>query len=289
MKITNLMTQLKNLVWLISYLSFFFSANSLAHGRWLLPSHTNISGNAEHVITLDMAISNDLFQGHYGFIQASQIADMSKLTATPASLDVILPDGVWRKDIPFHWLKIRSSGFDTLTQTGTHHYVLNQPPVYFVIFKDASGKLDRRFGKLSQVDLPSGAEVVSTMRYMPSIHTFVSRNALTKPHRLNKGLELIASNHPNDLFAGESAQFEIYFSGKPLNEEIEVQVVKGNTRYRNERNQQTFNLKNSHKFTVNFAEAGMYLIEAELKRPSTETGIELDRWALFTTLEVSPE
>lgn len=79
------------------------------------------------------------------------------------------------------------------------------------------------------------------------------------------------------------------FNGEPLDKELEVQVVRGGTRYRNEREQQTFALKGSNQFKVDFAKAGMYLVEAELVLPSTEEGIDTDRWALFTTLEVNPE
>lgn len=274
---------------LLAVSALIFSSAVTAHGRWLLPSHTNVTGNAEHVVTFDMSISNDLFQGHYGFVQVSKLKDSSNLEATPASLDVMEPNGKWRRDIPFHWLKIRSSGFDTLKSEGTHHYVLNQPNVYFVIFKDATGQMNRRFGKLEQITLPKGAEVVQTIRYIPTIHTFVSRNKMTTPGRLNKGLELVAKSHPNDLFVGEEVSFEIYFKGKPLDTELEVQIVRGNTRYRNKREQQTILLNGSNQFSVSFPEAGMYLVEAELKLPSTEPGIKLDRWALFTTLEVSPE
>ena len=269
--------------------ALFFSAMSQSHGRWLLPSHTNVTGNSAHVITLDMSISNDLFQGHYGYIQASTLTHFDKVDATPASLDVMEPNGTWRRDIPFHWLHIRSSGYDTIEAEGTHHYVLNQPDVYFVIFKDSEGEMHRRFGKLENMSLPTGSTVVKTMRYIPTIHTFVSRNKLTKPGRLNKGLELVATSHPNDLFAGETVEFEVYFQGKPLTHALEVQVVRGNTRYRNDRQQQVFDLKNTNTFSVNFNKPGMYLVEAELKLPSSETGIDVDRWALFTTLEVNPE
>lgn len=268
--------------------SMVYSVQSQAHGRWLLPSHTSVTGKSEHAITLDMSISNDLFQGHYGFIQASKLTASDNIEATPASLDVIEPNGDWRRDIPFHWLFIRSSGFDVLDQAGTYHYVLNQPDVYIVIFKDKNGEYGRRFGHPEKVVLPKGATITKTMRYLPTIHTFVSRNKLTKPARLNKGLELVAKNHPNDLFANEAAEFEVYFQGKPLELELEVQVVKGNTRYRNQREQQTFHLKGSSEFSVRFPEAGMYLVEAELKLPSEIDGIELDRWAVFTTLEVNP-
>lgn len=286
---TNLMTFLAtNLITTLALCAAVFSTPTQAHGRWLLPSHTNVTGQSEHAITLDMSISNDLFQGHYGFVQASTLSPTERPLATPASLDVIEPNGQWRKDIPFHCLNIRSSGFDVLKHEGTFHYVLNQPDVYFVIFKDKNGEYGRRFGRLSEVELPEGATVTNTMRYIPTIHTFVSRNKLTKPSRLNKGLELVAKNHPNDLFANEAAEFEVYFQGKPFKGEIEVQVVQGNTRYRNQREVQTFELKNDSTFKVNFPNAGMYLVEAELKLPSSIDGIELDRWALFTTLEVSP-
>lgn len=273
----------------LSMLTSIYSSETNAHARWLLPSHTNVTGNSEHVITFDMSISNELFQGHHGFVQASTIKDFSKLRATPASLDVIEPNGKWRKDIPFHYLNIKSSGYDTINSEGTHHYVLNQADVYMVIFKDKDGKMSRRFGKPDQVNLPDGATVVNTMRYMPTVHTFVSRNKLTKPARINKGLELVAKGHPNDLFAGEEASFEVYFQGKPLDKELEIQIVKGNSRYRNEREQQTIKLKGSHTFSVTLPKAGMYLVEAELAQPSTEEGIKLDRWAMFTTLEVNPE
>lgn len=273
----------------LAMLALIYSATGATHGRWLLPSHTNVSGNGSHAISFDMSISNDLFQGHYGFIRASQIDENTPLAATPASLDVIEPDGNRRNDIPFHWLNIKSSGVDVLTQAGTFHYVLTQPDVYIVIFKNAKGELDRRFGKPSEIKLPEGSTITKTMRYIPTIHTFVSRNKMTQPSRLNKGLELVVVGHPNDLFAKEVVKFEVYFNGKPLNHELDVQVVRGNTRYRNDRAEQVVTLANGHQFDVTFPTAGMYLVEAELKLPSNIPGIDLDRWAFFTTLEVNAE
>lgn len=274
---------------LLAIATTFYANDSSAHGRWLLPSHTNLTGTNKHVVTFDMSISNELFQGHHGFVQASSLDDLRKAKATPASLDVLLPDGSWRRDIPFHWLNIKSSGADVIDTEGTSHYVLNQIDVYMVIFEDAEGKMGRRFGKPEQVVLPKDAKIVKTMRYMPTIHTFVSRNKLTQPGRLNKGLELVIKGHPNDLFVGEQVEFEVYFQGKPLNQDLEVQIVKGNTRYRNDRQQRDIELSDTSTFYHTFDQAGMYLIEAELKQPSDIDGIDLDRWAVFTTLEVNAE
>jgi len=116
----------------------------------------------------------------------------------------------------------------------------------------------------------------------------VSRNKMTKPVSFSIGLELLAESHPNDLFVGESARFQLQLNGKPVDKAVSIDVVEGNTRYRNERKTQKITTDKNGWFEIKWQVAGMYLIETEFDMPSKEVGIDIDKYSLFTTLEVNP-
>ena len=257
-----------------------------AHARWIVPSHTNLSGNNAHVINIDMSISNELFNPHYGFLMKSKWQQGDRVT--PAQLQMYKPDHSLAENLPFENLQLKSVAAVRLQQTGTFHLRLQQSPVHFVTYQNQDKSKGKAFGLRGKAKLPKNVTNVKGVRYLPTLDTFVSRNKLTKPTSFNQGLELIPQSHPNDLFVGESTRFQLQLNGKPVQQSIELAVVQGNTRYRNNRNIQKVTTDKNGWFEVVWQGAGMYLIEAELDVDSTQQGFDIDTYALFTTLEVNP-
>ena len=104
--------------------------------------------------------------------------------------------------------------------------------------------------------------------------------------RFVQGLELKPVTHPNDLFAGEAAEFVFLLDGKPA-ADVEISVIPGGNRYRDELGEMKAKTDKDGKVSITWPEAGMYWMEAEL---TTDNGVSkpaTERRASYSaTLEV---
>ena len=262
------------------------SMHAQSHGRWLVPSHLMLSGENPHTITVDMSISNELFKPDHGFL--SKKPD-SKQGPPVSVLNMIGPDSTASVGLPFTYLKRKSVGAIELTQDGTHHIYLAQAPVHYTNFVRADGKPWRAWGPRHLVELPEGATNPKAYKMLSTINSYVSRNKLSEPKLIGRGLELKAAEHPNDLFVGETSRFQLLFNGTPLASPTELLVVREGTRYRNDRETLAVTTNQQGWFDVSWQKPGMYLIETEIDMPSTKDDADIIRYALYTTLEVNPE
>jgi len=244
-----------------------------------------LTGDKAHTINVDMSISNELFQPDYAFIPLDPSLDQSK-GPPPASLNMIEATGEMRVNLPFHNLVRKSVAVIDITQQGTQLIYLQQRPVEFRMYQTEEGKKARAWGLHSP--LPETAKNVEAYRMKSNLMSWVSRNGLTTPKTLNKGLEIAAGSHPNDLFVTETSRFQLHLNGKPLKQPIELAVLQGNTRYRNDRKIKKVVSDDNGWFSFTWQQAGVYLIEAELDLNADNDGI-ITRHALFVTLEVNPQ
>jgi len=67
--------------------------------------------------------------------------------------------------------------------------------------------------------------------------------------------------HPNDLFAGEPASFQLLQDGKPASN-MEVSLIPGGIRYRDQLNEMKVKTDEQGKFTATFPAPGMYWMNA---------------------------
>lgn len=266
-------------------LALLQSPLSHAHGRWILPSHFNMTGDKPHTITVDMSISNELFVPDHGFIPLAPNKDQSK-GPPPASLNMIEPNAHVQAHLSFQFFKRKSVGVISLKENGTHHIYLEQAPVKYQRFTHPNGKQGRVWG--FDRPAPKEAQDLAFVTLYSTINTYVSHNAITPIKRLNKGLELVSETHMNDLFVGESTQFQVLFNGNPLEQAMELNVVRGQTRYRNDREVQKIKTDDQGAFTILWKDSGIYLVESEQEMPP-EKGNKVIKHALYTTLEVNPE
>lgn len=256
-----------------------------AHARWLVPSHTNLSGQEAHGIALDLSISNDIFHADRSYGGSE---DKSRNGRAKPQLIAVAPDGSRSAPIAYFDVLRKSTAGVTLAQSGTYRIGLEQPATVFTFYKDAKGERGRVFGGKDSKDIPAGATELSTTRMQARVETFVSRNQTTDVKPTGKGLELGSGTHPNDLFTGETIRWQLLQDGKPVAEGTEVTLMRGATRYRNERGD--IQLKTDAKgfIEVSLEHAGMYLLEAGVNRASGTQGIDNERASLFLTFEVVP-
>lgn len=267
------------------------SQSAWAHARWIVPSHTNLTGEKPHTITVDMSISNDLFAPTHGFLMQSKGSNNPYVT--PAELVMLTPDNKMVKDIPFVNFDIKAVGKVSLSQKGTHHIRLMQSPVYFTTYDFKNGVQGKAFGKAvfsssADAKVPEGVTNIQRVKYIPTLDTFVSRNGTSKTAYFNQGLEIKTSSHPNDFFVGETTKFQLYLNGDAITKSSTIDVVRGGTRHRNDRDIQSITSNDSGWFEVEWQSSGMYLIETEYSVPSNDEGIDLDTHSMFSTFEVNP-
>ena len=284
-----------------------FSCFASAHGRWLLPSHTVISGDKAVFVALDMSISNDIFHADKAYggkpllstkpgnlregnqkQAASPLAKMARST----KLWVLHPDGSETYDTPIINLGRKSASAIKLEQEGTYRVDIRQDPMYYTVYKSSQGKGGRVFGidKQALARMPKGAKVEYKVKLINAVHTYITRNQTSPLHTKakNSGLELIVKTHPNDLFTGESTQVQALFEGKPLGN-TEIKITRGNTRYRNNRELQTVTTNNQGLATVSWQQPGMYLLELGTEQQAKDENYDKLKHALYLTLEVFPE
>ena len=266
-------------------LSALVSTTASAHGRWLLPSHTSLSGDKAHYVMIDASISNEIFAPDKAFSPSTKGAEYDDTL-----LMALAPNGEQVTDtIRAYYLKRKSSAAVKLQQQGTYHIAMTQKPMYMTFYKNAAGERSRVFAKKDDANLPKDASDITTIKTISTVDTFVSHNGTSKPALLGQGLELSGPTHPNDLFVGEQARFQLISDGKPVGEGIEVSILKGDTRYRNERGEIKVTTDKNGMFSTTWKEPGLYLIETSQKVTVNEKGVDASRYVLFTTLEVAPE
>lgn len=271
---------------IIGALTFTALASSYAnaHARWLVPSHTSLSGDkAQHVI-IDASISNEIFAPDKAYRPEQQGAEYDDNL-----IMAIGPDGKPVSDkIRAYYLQRKNSAAIKLSGEGTYHITMSQEPRLVTFYKDAKGERGRVFGPKNSKDIPAGATDIKTTKSITTVDTFVSRNGTSKPALLGQGLEISGPTHPNDLFVGEEARFQLLKNGKPA-ANVELIILKGDTRYRNERNDVKVTTDKHGFFTNIWQHPGLYLIEASVSEDSTGKNIDNVRYSLFTTLDVAPE
>jgi uncharacterized GH25 family protein len=247
-----------------------------AHRQWMLPSMTVLSGN-DPWVTVDAAVSNDLFVFEH----------------VPMRLDGLVitgPDGAAVAHQNAATGKYRSTFDVQLSKPGTYR-IASVGDGVMASYKLA-GEQKRWRGTVANLAtaIPAGATDVRIVHSQRRIETFATvgeptTEALTPT---GKGLELAAVTHPNDLFAGETAQFRLLLDGQPA-AGVEVTVIRGAGRYRDDPGEMKLTTAADGLLEISWDEPGMYWMEAEVR--GGKSSIEgAERMAVYVgTLEVLPE
>lgn len=286
--------------WTALTLALCLPFSAQAHRAWMLPSATVLSGD-DAWVTVDAAISNDLFYFEHfpmlleGFHQpalAGKPADGKPAMRRPASkLQILAPDGSAVEAKNGTVGRYRSTFDVQLSQKGTYKLAVANNGL-FASWKE-NGKPQRWMGKAEDLAsrVPAKAEDLRITDNSSRVEVFVTSGNPTEGvlKTTGHGLELAPITHPNDLFAGEAAEFAFLLDGKPA-ANIEVSVVPGGNRYRDELGDMTLKTDAEGKVSITWPTAGMYWLEAQatskqgVRKPATER-----RATYVATFEVLPQ
>lgn len=275
-----------------AFAALMASGTAQAHRQWMLPSSTTLSGT-ESWVTVDAAVSNDLFYFEHVPMRTDNVA-------------VTQPDGSLGKIENAATGKYRSTFDVHLTQPGTYRVASVTTAVMGSYTLNGEVKrLPRGTTKDNlTAAIPAGATNVQTSEATNRNEIFLTLGAPTttifKPTGV--GIEMVPITHPNDLVSGESATFQFLLDGKPA-DGLKVTVIPGGIRYRDALGQQDLVTGNDGKLSINWAQPGMYWLNAStggrredsepasqpgagMAQPERPAGPPQRRASYVTTLEV---
>lgn len=304
------------LKWTALALAVCLPLSAQAHRAWMLPSATVLSGE-DPWVTVDAAVSNDLFYFEHFPLQlegigkplpmpargpAAQAGADAKPAAGPQGgqpaqppmrrpankLLVLAPDGSEVKAENGSVGRYRSTFDVHLTEKGTYKLAVANAGL-MATWKE--GEERRRWmGKAEDLHkaIPTDARELRVTQSSSRMETFVTAgkpsDVVLKP--TNQGLELVPITHPNDLFAGEAAEFAFLIDGKPARD-LEITVIPGGNRYRDETGEIKAKTDAQGKVAITWPNAGMYWLEAELTSKEGVAKPATERRAVYSaTLEV---
>ena len=273
--------------------------SAIAHKQWLVPSSTVLAGK-DVWITVDGAVSNQLYYPDH----------------VPMRLDnvvVTAPDGSSHKPQNPATGKFRSVFDVQLEQQGTYRIAnVNagvsarwDTPESLAAAKAAKDNPPAAGGGMGgaprggmlrnatvedlATKIPKDALNLQVTESAGRVETFATNGSPSDVALIGKGLELVPVTHPNDLFAGEAATFRLVVDGKPA-AGLEVEIVRGGTRYRNAQGEIKATTDANGAFSVTWPEAGMYWLETATTDSKTSVPQAKQRRLSYVgTFEVLPQ
>lgn len=252
-----------------------------AHRAWLKPSATVLSGDTTY-ITVDAAISNTLFHPDHVAMRTDGIV-------------VTSPSGAQLELLNAAQGRYRSTFDVQLDEQGTYRIATASSGLR-ATWRDAEGNRKMWPGRGQQADsaefataVPADAQDLHVMQTSRRVETFVTVGAPTTDalQPSNEGIELVALTHPNDLYATETATFQLLIDGEPA-AGAEIEVVRGGMRYRNSQAAITVNADAQGQFEITWPEAGMYFMEAAYRDDQAKAPATVRTGSYAATFEVLP-
>lgn len=270
-----------------------FTAPAMAHRQWLLPSTTTLSDTNQYV-TVDAAISNDLFYPDHVAMQPEQI----KVWAPDGSQGTIENAAKGRHRSTFD-VKVDKPGtwkIGTETSAVMGSFKLNgetwrvggrrgPPPAAGAGGTQAAPRVQ---SVATPAEIPAGATDVKLTEMVGQNAIYVTAGApsegVFKP--TGKGLEMQPITHPSELVADEEGQFRFLVDGKPA-AGVAVTVVPGSKKFRESEAVQELTTGADGVLRVTWPLAGMYWMSATVTDAKASTPRATERRMIFTTtLEV---
>lgn len=229
-------------------LLFVLPAPIWAHRQWMLPS-TTVFSKAESWLTVDAAISNELFY-------------FDHVPMRVAALQVTGPDGLPVQPQNLATGKYRSTFDVFLAKPGTYR-VANVTQMTFATWTER-GQIKNWRGEEAGLAraVPDGAEALRVTRNNNRVEFYVTAGKPTREifQPTNQGLEMVPVTHPNDLVAGEEATFQFLLDGKAT-AGLDVIAIPGGIRYRDQLQEWKGKTDAAGKVQVRFPAAGMYWLQ----------------------------
>ncbi|HZX81500.1 MAG TPA: DUF4198 domain-containing protein [Lysobacter sp.] len=249
-----------------------------AHKMWLQPSQTVVAGGSESWITVDAAVSNDIF--HFGHVPLR--LDNLRITG---------PDGQPVQPQNGATGKYRSVFDVQLAAPGTYRLAIVNDGLNGQWEENGQPKRWRGNAATFATEVPKNAKNLQVSQALGRVETFVTSGAPNEAALApsGRGLELVPITHPNDLFAGEAANFRMLVDGKPA-KDLEIEIIQGGTRYRDAQDEIKVRTDAKGEFSVTWPQAGMYWLEATAQDDRTDVPQAKQRRLTYVaTLEVLPQ
>jgi uncharacterized GH25 family protein len=247
-----------------------------AHRAWLLPSATILSGS-DLWVTVDAAVSNDLFYFEHNPLQLDHLAieGPDGKTVTPENL----AKGRFRSTFDFK-----------LTQPGTYKVIVANQGVFANYKLDGQNKRWRGKPEELATAIPANATDVKITENRSRIESFVTSGKPSSDalKTTGVGLELVPVTHPNNLVVGEKATFRLMLDGQPASG-VAVEIVPGGIRYRDSLNDSKATTDDSGTFSVTWPGPGFYWMSASVRDDKSKVKNAQRRSTYTTTIEVLPQ
>ena len=258
---------------LLALSTLLVPATSQAARPWLLPSQTVLARSGGWV-AVDAAMADDLFSVNQGAMPVD-------------TLVVSGPDG--QPVTPQNVTKSRSrSTFDLeLRQAGTYRIAVADDAVMARWEEDGKPKRWRGAAAEMATGIPANAAKLDVEQTQRRVETFVSVGTPTEVKTVGgKGIELVPTQHPNDLYARETAKFRFLLDGKAA-KDLDVEIIAGGTRYRDAPEEMIFKTDKNGEIAVTWPAAGMYWLEISVQdEGATAPGVKKRRATYAATFEV---
>jgi len=243
-----------------------------AHDLWLLPSSTVLSGQDDW-ITVDAAVSNDKFYFNHAPLRLDGLA-------------IVAPDGAAAQADNVGRGKLRNTFDLQLRQSGTYRVAVVNDGAFARWKEDGKPKFYRGGADGLAAAIPAQAQELQVVQSLGRVETFVTAGKPSPVKPVGTGLELVPVTHPNDLYAGEAAAFQLRLDGQPA-AGLEVTVVPGGSRYRDKLDEIKTTTDKDGKFQVTWPQPGMYWVEASTEDARTTVPRATKRRLSYSgTLEV---
>src|SRR5690606_24809202 len=180
-----------------------------AHRAWILPQETVLSGEGRWV-SFDAAVSNDVFLANYN---PGRFSDVK----------VQQPDGSEAGIQNLHTWKYCTKFVDELNKEGTYRIFTASSGLNAMWEEDGKhciypGRGEQYSTEGFKKAVPENAEKLVVSQASRRMETFVTLGAPSDKtlQPTGQGLELVPVTHPNDLYAGEAAEFRFVMDGEPV-------------------------------------------------------------------------
>ena len=195
------------------FLLLFSCALAQAHTPYLAP--TRFEPLHQGWVTLDASFAEAFFVPEVAF-------DNSEFA-------VLDQAGQWIKPMTVQRLKTRAVVEHQLTEKGSYRF--SSGVRHGAVFRMYELNGERKGTRDPAEVLPKGATLLDHFQSVTLAETYITLGAPTKPAlaAYNKGLEVVAVTHPNDVYDGEVFRVQLLFDGKPLAAH-ELQVFPANGR-----------------------------------------------------------
>jgi uncharacterized GH25 family protein len=239
------------------------SSAQAAPRAWLLPSDTAFSGGGDDWVTVDAAISTDLFYPDHPAQAWEPVAYAPDGTTVAVENKA---SGKLRMVFDLH-----------MTQRGTYKIaVVNSTLIGSYLLNGERKMLPRGTTEATLAKaLPEGASDVQSAPNNLRVETFATAGEPTTTvfAATGKGLEMVPVTHPSDLAVGEGATFQFLLDGKPA-ANLPVSAIPGGVRYRSDLKEMSLTTNAEGKVTITWPEPGMYWVSvnSEPPRPSEGAG-----------------